>query len=242
MECAATARRCRDSLGSFCAFRPAIAKMLAMRLLGLVLLSSLALGLGACGGSKPSPESTVSSEPVPSAYRVQFTTRKGVFTVQVNKEWAPEAAERFYRLVRLRFYDEARFFRVVRGFVVQFGINGDPAVEARWRSMTIQDDPALQSNTRGRITFATSGPNTRTTQVFVNLADNARLDARGFAPFGEVVEGMDVVDRLYDAYGDGPPQGVGPDQEQIETKGNTYLEANFPRLDFIQSARVLPAR
>ncbi|HVX66030.1 MAG TPA: peptidylprolyl isomerase [Bryobacteraceae bacterium] len=212
-----------------------------MRLLGLVLLSSFALGLGGCGGSKPASE-TASSEPVPSAYRVQFATRKGVFTVQVNKDWAPEGAERFYRLVRLHFYDDARFFRVIRNFIVQFGINGDPAVEARWRSMTIQDDPVRQSNTRGRITFATSGPNTRTTQVFINLADNARLDARGFAPFGEVVEGMDVVDRLYDAYGEGAPQGQGPDQEKIETQGNAYLEANFPRLDFIKSARVVPAR
>jgi peptidyl-prolyl cis-trans isomerase A (cyclophilin A) len=215
--------------------------MLAMRLLAVVLLSSLALGLGACGGSKPAPETSASREPVPSTYRVQFATRKGVVTVQVNKDWAPEGAERFYRLVRLHFYDDARFFRVIRNFIVQFGINGDPAVEARWRSMTIQDDPVRQSNTRGRITFATSGPNTRTTQVFINLADNSRLDARGFAPFGEVVEGMDVVDRFYDAYGEGAPQGQGPDQEKIETQGNTYLEANFPRLDFIKSARVVPA-
>jgi len=223
----------------FCPDGSAIARMLAMRTLGLILLSWLALGLGACGGSKPSPESAVATEPVPGVYRVQFTTRKGPITVQVNKAWAPEGAERFYRLVRLRFYDEARFFRVVRGFVVQFGINGDPAVEARWRSMTIKDDPVLQSNTRGRLTFATSGPSTRTTQLFINLADNSRLDKRGFAPFGEVVEGMDVVDRFYDAYGEGPPSGIGPDQEQIEAKGNGYLESNFPRLDYIKTARVL---
>jgi peptidyl-prolyl cis-trans isomerase A (cyclophilin A) len=216
--------------------------MLAMRPIGLVLLSALALGLGACGGSKPAPSSSVSNQPVPGVYRVQFATNKGRLVVQVNKEWAPEGAERFYRLVQQHFYDETRFFRVVRNFVVQFGINGDPTVAARWRNMIIRDDAVKQSNTRGRIAFATSGPNTRTTQVFFSLGDNSRLDQRGFAPFGEVVEGMDVLERLYGAYGDGPPNGAGPDQEQIETQGNAYLEAKFPSLDYIRTARILPAR
>ncbi|HEX8985800.1 MAG TPA: peptidylprolyl isomerase [Bryobacteraceae bacterium] len=214
-----------------------------MRHLAVFALFTLAFGLAGCGGPKPASETTLSIEPVPPSYRVQFVTRKGAFTVQVTKAWAPEGAERFYRLVRQRFYDEARFFRVLRDFVVQFGINGDPAVEARWRSMTIKDDPAGQSNTRGRVTFATSGPNTRTTQVFVNLADNsAQLDKRGFVPFGEVVEGMEVVERLYSAYGDGPPKGNGPDQKQIEAQGNSYLEVSFPRLDYIKTARVLPVQ
>jgi len=235
--------RGRSLVLPFCAVGSTAVRMRAMRPLAILALCILAIGLAGCGGTKPPSESALSIEPVPASYRVQFLTRKGPFTVQVTKAWAPEGAERFYRLVRLRFYDEARFFRVLRDFVVQFGINGDPTVEARWRSMTIQDDPAGQSNTRGRITFATSGPNTRTTQVFVNLADNStQLDKRGFVPFGEVVEGMEVLDRLYNAYGDSPPKGIGPDQEKIETQGNAYLEASFPRLDYIKTARVLPVQ
>jgi peptidyl-prolyl cis-trans isomerase A (cyclophilin A) len=144
-----------------------------------------------------------------------------------------------YRLVEQKYYDDARFFRVVRNFVVQFGINGNPRISELWRNMTIKDDPVTQSNVRGTLTYAMSGPNTRTTQVFVNLKDNVRLDKAGFAPFGKVVEGMDdVVDRLYLAYGDGPPKGNGPDQTQIELRGNQYLEDKFPRLDFIKTARI----
>ncbi len=238
-ESSAGPRRERDAC---CAFRSAAGRMPAMRTSGVVLLSAFVLGLAGCGGSKPAPESQISTEPVPPVYHVRFVTSKGDFTVQVTKSWAPEGAERFYRLVRQRFYDETRFFRAVRDFVVQFGISGDPAVEARWRGMTIQDDRVTESNTRGRITFATSGPNTRTTQVFINLKDNSRLDRSGFAPFGEVVEGMDVVDRFFNAYGDGPPNGVGPNQDQIETQGNAYLEAKFPRLDYVKTARIAPAQ
>lgn len=211
-----------------------------MRSPGLCLLFGFALGLAGCGGSKPAGETAAQPEPVPAAYRVKFETNKGDVTIEVTKAWAPEGAERFYRLIQQRFYDDARFFRVVRDFVVQFGINGDPAVEARWRSMTMQDDPVKQSNIRGTITFATSGPNTRTTQVFINLQDNTRLDKSGFAPFGRIVDGMDVAERFFSAYGDGPPGGLGPDQSLIETQGNAYLEAKFPRLDYIKSARIVP--
>lgn len=213
--------------------------MLAMRSATVLLVSAFALVLASCGGSKPAPE-TARQSPVPDVYRVKCVTSKGDFTLEVTKAWAPEGAERFYRLIEQRFYDETRFFRVVRDFVVQFGISGDPSVEARWHNMNIPDDPVRQSNLRGTITFATSGPNTRTTQVFLNLADNARLDKSGFAPFGRVVDGMDVVDHFFNAYGDGPPRGIGPEQNLIETQGNSYLESKYPRLDYIKTARIVP--
>jgi peptidyl-prolyl cis-trans isomerase A (cyclophilin A) len=207
------------------------------------LLGAAAAGaalLIACGGSKPEKAEEVTARPVPDSYRVVFETSKGNFTVEVAKAWAPEGAERFYRLVERHFYDDVRFFRVIRNFVVQFGINGDPKVEARWRVMTIADDPVKQSNKRGAITFATSGPNSRTTQVFINIADNSRLDKLGFAPFGRVVEGLDVVDRFYSSYGEGAPRGVGPDQNVIEAEGNEYLNSRFPRLDYVKTARIAP--
>ena len=174
----------------------------------------------------------------PDSGRVKFETSKGDFVVQVHKDWAPLGAERFIELVKSGFYDNARFFRVVTGFMVQFGIAGDPNVQAKWREATIADDPVKQSNGRGKISFATKGPNTRTTQVFINLVDNARLDNAGFAPFGEVVSGMEVVDQLYSEYGEGAPRGAGPDQKLIQTQGNAYLEKEFPRLDFIKKASV----
>ena len=171
-----------------------------------------------------------------SSSRVKFETSKGDFIVQVHKEWAPLGAERFIELVKSGFYDNARFFRVVAGFMVQFGITGDPNVQAKWREAVIQDDPVTQSNTRGKLSFATKGPGSRTSQVFINLVNNARLDASGFAPFAEVVSGMEVVDQLYSGYGDGAPRGSGPDQNLIQTQGNAYLERDFPRLDFIKKA------
>lgn len=193
--------------------------------------------LAGCGGSKES-EKAAAPVPVPDVYRVRFDTSRGEFTLEVHKDWAPEGAERFFRLVERKFYDDTRFFRVVRNFVVQFGINGDPKLAAVWRNLTIKDDPINESNKRGHITFATSGPNTRTTQVFINLVDNTRLDKMGFAPFGRVLEGMEVVERLYNAYGDAPPRGSGPDQELIERRGNEYLQDRFPRLDYIRTARI----
>ncbi len=171
-----------------------------------------------------------------SSSRVKFETSKGDIIVQVHKEWAPLGAERFIELVKSGFYDNARFFRVVAGFMVQFGITGDPNVQAKWREATIQDDPVTQSNTRGKLSFATKGPGSRTSQVFINLVDNARLDQSGFAPFAEVVSGMEVVDQLYSGYGDGAPRGTGPDHNLIQTQGNAYLEKDFQRLDFIKKA------
>ncbi len=190
------------------------------------------------GCTSEQPKAKKQPEPVPDSYRVLLETSRGDVLVEVHKAWAPEGAERFFRLVRARYYDEARFFRVVRRFVAQFGIHADPAVSARWRGMVIADDPVRQSNLRGYLSFAHSGPNTRTTQVFINLADNTRLDKMGFAPFGRVLSGMEVVDRLYSDYGDGPPRGQGPDQRLIELQGNAYLERQFPRLDYIIRARI----
>jgi peptidyl-prolyl cis-trans isomerase A (cyclophilin A) len=169
----------------------------------------------------------------PATFRVRFDTTKGSFTVAVTRAWAPLGADRFYNLVKAGFYDEAGFFRVVRGFVVQFGLNADPQVNQAWERARIADDPVRESNRRGRLTFATAGPGTRTTQLFINTADNAGLDGQGFSPFGEVVEGLSVVDTLYEGYGDGP------NQELITNQGNVYLKAQFPRLDFIRTARVL---
>jgi peptidyl-prolyl cis-trans isomerase A (cyclophilin A) len=178
----------------------------------------------------------------PERYKVLFTTSKGDFTVEVHRDWAPKGADRFSELVKEKFYDDARFFRVIRSprpFMAQFGISGDPAVTAKWTNANLQDDPVKEHNTRGRITFATAGPNTRTTQLFINYGDNSRLDGQGFSPFGEVVSGMEVVDQLYADYGEGAPGGKGPDQERIEKEGNAYLTKEFPNLDYIKTARII---
>jgi peptidyl-prolyl cis-trans isomerase A (cyclophilin A) len=177
--------------------------------------------------------------PDPNGYRVHFETTAGDFVVEVHPEWAPEGAARFRELVEQGLYDGNRFFRAVPGFVVQWGIHGDPEVSAQWRGNTIPDDPVIEGNTRGRITFATSGKDSRTTQVFVSLQDNSSLDDMGFAAFGEVVEGMDIVESLYDEYGDGPPSGRGPNQQLIQNVGEPYLAANFPELDKIERAVIV---
>lgn len=178
------------------------------------------------------------NEQAPDTYRAQFETSKGNFAIEVTREWAPAGADRFYNLVKNGFYDGARFFRVLPGFVVQFGIPADPAVARTWRTARISDDSVRETNALGSVTFATAGPNTRTTQVFINLADNANLDGMGFAPFGRVVEGADVVGQLYSGYGEGAPHGRGPDQGRIQSEGNTYLEKQFPKLDYIMKAKI----
>ena len=175
----------------------------------------------------------------PESYRARFETTKGNFTVEVTRAWAPLGADRFHELLSSGFFDGARFFRVLPGFIVQFGIPGDPAVARQWRSANIADDPVSQTNALGSITFATAGPNTRTTQLFINLGNNAGLDRQGFAPFGRVTEGMDVVAQFYSGYGEGAPQGRGPDQSRIQSEGNVYLERAFPKLDYMKKAEVL---
>jgi peptidyl-prolyl cis-trans isomerase A (cyclophilin A) len=178
------------------------------------------------------------TEQSPASYKVRFDTSKGAFVVQVTRAWAPHGADRFYNLVKNGFFDNVRFFRVISGFMVQFGISGNPQLSARWREARIPDDPVTQSNTRGMMTFATAGPNTRTTQVFINFGDNARLDASGFAPFGKVASGMNVVDSLNAEYGEGAPRGNGPDQGRLQSEGNAYLAQSFARMDYIKKATI----
>ena len=174
-------------------------------------------------------------------YDVKFETSKGDFVIEVHRNWAPNGADRFEELVNAGFYDECRFFRVIDGFMAQVGINGDPDVHARWDSRRIPDDPVLESNRRGYVSFATSGPNSRTTQFFINFINKQSLDGMGFAPFGKVVEGMDVVDSLYKGYGGGPDEkgGRGPTQGRIQTEGNAYLKRDFPKLDYIIRAMIV---
>ncbi|HXT10942.1 MAG TPA: peptidylprolyl isomerase [Candidatus Angelobacter sp.] len=180
------------------------------------------------------------NEKAPATFKVRFDTTKGAFTVEVTRDLAPHGADRFYNLVKAGFFKDIAFFRVIPGFMCQFGIHGDPAVSAAWREANIPDDPVKASNTRGAITFATAGPNTRTTQLFINFGNNAQLDHMGFAPFGKVVEGMDVVDKINGEYGEGAPRGRGPAQGQIQAEGNSYLKKDFPNLDYIKSATLLP--
>jgi len=169
---------------------------------------------------------------------VKFDTTRGVFTVTVTRSWAPLGADRFYSLVKHHFYDHAAFFRVVPQFVVQFGINANPSVSSAWKHTEIKDDPVTQSNKRGAIVFATAGPNTRTTQIFINLKDNTRLDSMGFAPFGTVDgNGMNVVEMMYEGYGD----SAGPDQDQLEKQGDPYLKKGWPKLDYVKSATLVAA-
>ena len=176
----------------------------------------------------------------PGQFRVKFETTKGNFIVAVTRDSAPLGADRFYNLVRMGFYNDVAFFRVIDGFMAQFGIHGDPKVNEKWESARIDDDPTRESNVRGAITFATAGPNTRTTQLFINFDDkNSRLDSQGFAPFGKVAEGMTVVDQLYKGYGEGAPGGGGPRQDLAQSQGNSYLRTQFPKLDFIKRASVV---
>jgi peptidyl-prolyl cis-trans isomerase A (cyclophilin A) len=207
-------------------------------------------GAGAKSGTQAKSGATVARSPydrallnpallkgkAPDTYQVKFVTTRGEFTINVTRAWAPLGADRFYNLVKHHFYDNASFFRVVPDFVVQFGLSAYPRVSAAWKDTNIKDDRATQSNKKGYLTFATAGPNTRTTQVFINLKDNARLDTMGFAPFG-VVEGngMNVVEMMYGQYGD----NAGPDQDQVEKQGNPYLDKGWPKLDSIKSATLV---
>ncbi len=187
------------------------------------------------------PQPTAANAPAPAVFQVRFETSRGPFVVEAHRDWAPHGADRFYRLVNSGFFDKARFFRVLPGFIAQFGMHADPAVTAAWDSLHIPDDPAIQSNKRGFVTFAMAigTPNSRGTQLFINFVDNTNLDAMGFAPIGQVVEGMPAVDSLYGGYGEAAPDGQGPTQERIAREGNAYLEKDFPKLDFIRTARVL---
>lgn len=180
------------------------------------------------------------TERAPDRYAVELDTTKGSIVIDVTREWAPQGADRFYNLVKVGYYDDVAFFRVVDGFMAQVGIHGDPAVSRLWKMARIPDDPVRGSNTRGMVTFATSGPDSRTTQFFINFSDNTNLDGMGFAPFGRVRD-MSIVDSLYKGYGEGAPRGRGPAQGRIQAEGNQYLRAEFPELDYIRHARIATA-
>jgi peptidyl-prolyl cis-trans isomerase A (cyclophilin A) len=210
--------------------------------LGVSAAVALAMSapMAAAQAAKPSLKNPAAlKEQAPTLFKASFDTSAGVFVIEVHRDWAPKGADRFYNLVKYGFFDDVRFFRVLAGFMAQFGINGDPAVQAVWRDARITDDPVKESNKKGYITFATAGPNTRTTQVFINYADNTGLDSQGFAPFGKVTSGMNVVEKLYAGYGEGAPQGKGPSQGQIQAQGNAYLAKDFPKLDYVKKATIV---
>jgi cyclophilin family peptidyl-prolyl cis-trans isomerase len=178
------------------------------------------------------------TEQAPAKYTVNLDTSKGPVVIEVHRDWAPLGADRFYNLVKNGYYDGTRFYRVIDGFMAQIGIHGTPAVDSPWMNARIKDDAVKQSNKRGFVSFATGGPNTRTTQFFINYRDNSNLDKMGFAPFGEVVKGMEVVDQFYNGYGEGAPNGRGPSQGRIHAEGNAYLNKEFPKLDYIKTATI----
>lgn len=208
------------------------------------VVASIVLASTAFAAGKPAlsqPKSPEMNQKAPDVFKAKFETSKGDFVIEVHREWAPLGADRFYNLVQGGYYDDCRFFRVLKGFMAQFGINGDPKVQSAWVGAKIQDDPVKGSNKRGFVTYAMAGPNTRTSQLFINYGDNSRLDSQGFAPFGQVVTGMNVVDSFYAEYGEGAPSGGGPNQGRIQSEGNAYLTKEFPKLDFIKKATIVPA-
>lgn len=216
------------------------------------LLPAALFPLGGCAGDDGSSDAEAAAaanplltpadltETAPETFQARFETTRGAFVVEVTRAWAPNGADRFYNLVKNGFFSDVRFFRVMENFMAQFGMHGDPQVQARWTQATIADDPVAASNTRGTLTFAMRGEGTRTTQLFINFIDNSRLDAMGFAPIGTVVEGMDVVDQIYAGYGESASRGGnGPLAQNIAARGNEYLAESFPELDYIVSAALV---
>lgn len=206
---------------------PAVTRSVLAALLAAAIVAGTATG---CGGS-----STPNGQ-APATFSAKFTTTKGPFVVKVTRSWAPRGADRFYNLVRKHFYDNQPIFRVLPGFVAQWGISGKPAVAKAWQNATIKDDPVSHSNAKGTITFAISGPNTRTTQVFVNLGSNGSLDSEGFSPFGTVTSGFSVFNHLYSGYG----EQASNDQAGLTENGASYVRQKYPKLDWIKTARLVP--
>jgi peptidyl-prolyl cis-trans isomerase A (cyclophilin A) len=204
-----------------------IRRRTTMIVLGLLWIS---LALAGCKGDPPV---RVVTGPAPDSFRVAFETNRGNFVVAVNRSWAPNGADRFYQLAASHFFDDQRFFRVLSGYIAQFGASGDPKVNELWEGKKIPDDPRREKNVRGTISFASDGPGSRTHQLFVNLKDSPKLDAQDFVPVGRVVEGMSVLDSLNDDYGESPKYHL------IATLGNSYLRRMFPKLDYIKTARVV---
>jgi peptidyl-prolyl cis-trans isomerase A (cyclophilin A) len=202
--------------------------------------------IAACGGQPDAPDEPIRmilypkqlTEQAPESFRARFETSAGSFVVEVTRSWSPLGADRFYNLVKHGYYDDTRIYRVVEGFMAQWGIHGDPIVDYQWQDEPIMDDPVAVSNTRGRLSFATSGRNSRINELFISFKDNSSLDSQGFSPVGEVVEGMESVDAFYAGYGDGPPRGEGPYQAQAHAQGNAYFDAEYPELTRIIRATI----
>jgi peptidyl-prolyl cis-trans isomerase A (cyclophilin A) len=217
----------------------------AFALMCFAIAPGLAVGQDA---AKPNREKLMNpaqlNEKAPDKFQVKFDTSKGEFTIEVTRDWSPIGVDHFYSLVKNGYYDGCRFFRVISGFMAQFGVNGNPEFNARLSEARIKDDPVKESNKRGYITYAKTGaPNSRSTQLFINFGNNSSLDSQGFSPFGKVIgDGMKVVDSLYSGYGEGAPSGNGPDQNRAQMQGNAYLEKSFPKLDYIKTATIVPAK
>lgn len=222
-----------------------------LKLFACISMAAVATAVGAQGNSvaqKPAGSTSTYDKALlspstltakaPDTYDVKFVTTEGEFVIHVTRAWAPLGADRFYNLVRHHYYDGVAFYRVISGFMAQFGLSPYPAVTHAWSNASIKDDPVKQSNTRGRITFATAGPNTRTTELFINFGNNSGLDSQGFAPFGQVSSGMDIVDKIYNGYGESTPGGNGPDPGKIGALGKSFLEKSYPKLTVIKSATV----
>ena len=192
--------------------------------------------------AKPNPallDPSLATDKAPELYRVKMETTAGDFIIEVRREWAPRGADRFYNLVKIGYFNDVAFYRVLTGFMAQAGMHGDPAVSRVWLNARIQDDPVKESNTKGMVTFATGGPDTRSAQFFINYGNNSYLDASGFSPFGKLVEGFESVKKLYSGYGEGEPNGKGPGQAKLYRRGNDYLKSEFPKLDYISRATIV---
>lgn len=211
-------------------------KLKIMGVIAIMAVFGTTSAFAQTGAAKPFADPASLKEKAPETFKADFQLGNGGhFVIEVHRAWSPNGADRFYNLVKSGFYNDTRLFRVVPGFMVQWGINGDPAVSAKWRPATIQDDPVKESNKKGYVTFAKTGaPNSRTTQIFINYGDNGFLDATGFSPFGRVISGQDVVDKIYSGDKENPDQG------QIQSAGNAYLMKAFPKLDFVTKATIVP--
>jgi peptidyl-prolyl cis-trans isomerase A (cyclophilin A) len=209
---------------------------MSLKLIGTAAAIAVALASGAASAATPEKLTDPSklTAKAPETFKAKFETTKGTFVIEVHRDWAPLGADRFYNLVKNGYFDNVKFFRVVPSFVVQFGIHGDPSIATKWLNAKIQDDPGKESNKKGYVTFAKAGPNTRSVQLFINLRDNPGLDAQGFPPIGKVISGMDIVEKLYDGYGDGLRELQG----RIASDGNAFLEKNYPQLDGIKKATI----
>jgi peptidyl-prolyl cis-trans isomerase A (cyclophilin A) len=215
--------------------------------LRLLAIASASVALASCQGRSETPQTQTQAAdgaaqtPVaPDTFRVAFETGKGRFVVEAIRAWAPIGVDRFHQLVTIGYFDKVKFFRVLPNFMAQFGISGDPEMNKTWGTRAIRDDPVKESNRKGTISYATAGPNTRSTQLFINTKDNRQLDGMGFAPIGRVIEGIDVVTKFYSGYGEGAPEGRGPNQTIAEANGNAYMNGRFPRLDSVITARIIP--